>query len=56
MTMLLSSLLGLMLFFLAAMDNPFCGKFSVRSEAFQLVYDSLMKPEDLSVFLIPPAV
>lgn len=46
MTALTSSLLGLMIFLLAAMDHPFRGKISVSSEAFQLVYDQLMKPRE----------
>ena len=39
MTVLLSSLLGLMIFLLAAMDHPFLGKLSVGPDAFQIVYD-----------------
>lgn len=45
MTALMSSLLGLMIFLLAAMDNPFMGKISVSPESFQLVYERLMKPD-----------
>jgi hypothetical protein len=45
MTAVLSSLLGLMIFLLAAMDHPFMGELSVSSESFQLVYDRLMKPD-----------
>jgi hypothetical protein len=44
MTALMSSLLGLMIFLLAAMDHPFMGKISVAPTSFQLVYDRLMKP------------
>lgn len=44
MTALLSSLLGLMVFLLAAMDHPFMGEISVSPESFQLVYDRLMAP------------
>ena len=44
MTVLLSSLLGLMIFLLAAMDHPFRGDLSVGAEAFEVVYDQLMKP------------
>lgn len=44
MTGLLSSLLGLMIFLLAAMDHPFMGKLAVSPESFRLVYDRLMKP------------
>jgi hypothetical protein len=45
MTALTSSLLGLMIFLLAAMDNPFMGNISVSPESFHLVYDRLMKPD-----------
>jgi len=44
MTLLISSLLGLMIFLLAAMDHPFRGKLSVSPKAFELVYQQLMKP------------
>jgi hypothetical protein len=44
MTVLISSLLGMMIFLLAAMDHPFRGELSVGPEAFELVYDQLMKP------------
>jgi hypothetical protein len=44
MTALTSSLLGLMIFLLAAMDHPYLGKLAVSPEPFQLVYDQLMKP------------
>lgn len=44
MTCLLSALLGLMIFLLAAMDNPFMGRMSVSPDSFHLVYDRLMKP------------
>src|SRR5215472_7322772 len=43
MTALTSSLLGLMIFLLAAMDHPYLGKLAVSPEPFQLVYDQLMK-------------
>ena len=46
MTALTSTLLGLMIFLLAALDHPFIGKLSVSAEPFQLVYDQLMKPGD----------
>ena len=45
MTVMLSAILGLLIFLLAAMDHPFRGKISVGPEAFELVYDQLMKPE-----------
>jgi hypothetical protein len=44
MTVMFSSLLGLLIFLLAAMDNPFRGEISVGPEAFELVYQQLMVP------------
>lgn len=44
MTLLTSSLLGLMIFLLSAMDHPYLGQIAVSSQPFQLVYDDLMKP------------
>lgn len=44
LTVLISSLLGLMIFLLAAMDHPYLGKISVSSEPFQLVYEEVMDP------------
>lgn len=44
MTALISSLLGLMIFLLAAMDHPYLGKLSVSPQPFQLVYEQLMDP------------
>jgi len=44
MTALVSSLLGTMVFLLAAMDHPFMGKEAVSSEPFQIVYETLMRP------------
>jgi hypothetical protein len=46
MTALTSTLLGLMIFLLAAMDHPYLGKLSVSAEPFRLVYDQLMNPGD----------
>jgi len=43
MTVMFSGLLGLMIFLLAAMDNPFRGQISVGPEAFEMVYEQLMK-------------
>ena len=43
MTVMFSGLLGLLIFLLAAMDNPFRGQISVGPEAFELVYERLMK-------------
>ena len=39
----LSVFLGVVIFLIAAMDNPFRGDVSVGPDSFQLVYDSLMK-------------
>jgi Protein of unknown function (DUF4239) len=44
LTVLTSSLLGLMIFLLAAMDHPYRGKLSVGPEAFEMVYERTMKP------------
>ena len=44
MTIMFSGLLGLLIFLLAAMDNPFRGEISVGPEAFELVYKQLMQP------------
>jgi len=41
---ILSLFLGIVIFLIAAMDNPFRGDVSVGPDAFQVVYDSLMKP------------
>jgi hypothetical protein len=49
MTALVSSLLGLMVFLLAAMDHPFMGKISVSSAPFEIVYETLMKPDNVAV-------
>jgi hypothetical protein len=43
MTVMLSGLLGLLIFMLAAMDHPFRGEISVGPEAFEMVYEQLMK-------------
>jgi hypothetical protein len=44
MTVLLSALLGLLIFELATIDNPFRGGMSVSPDAFVSVYEQLMKP------------
>ena len=44
MTVMFSGLLGTLIFLLAAMDYPFRGEISVGPEAFELVYEQLMKP------------
>jgi Protein of unknown function (DUF4239) len=38
-----TTMIGILIFLTAAMDNPFRGEFSVSSDAFQMVYDQLMK-------------
>ncbi|HEX4202521.1 MAG TPA: hypothetical protein VHY59_13465, partial [Chthoniobacterales bacterium] len=43
MTVMLSGLLGLLIFLIAALDHPFRGEISVGPEAFELVYQHLMK-------------
>jgi Protein of unknown function (DUF4239) len=40
---LISLLLGSLIFLIAAMDNPFRGEFSVNADSFQLLLDTLMK-------------
>ena len=45
MTVMFSGLLGLLIFLLGAMDHPFRGEISVGPEAFEMVYEQLMKPE-----------
>lgn len=44
MTVTFCSFLGLLIYQLAALDNPFRGGISVGPDAFELVYDELMKP------------
>jgi hypothetical protein len=44
MAIMFSGLLGLLIFLLAAIDNPFRGAISVGPEAFELVYKQLMQP------------
>ena len=41
-----SLFLGLVIFLIAAMDNPFRGQVSVGPDAFEAIYASLMKPND----------
>jgi hypothetical protein len=43
---MLSLFLGIVIFLIAALDNPFRGEVSVGPDAFQLVYDSLMKADE----------
>ncbi len=44
MTTLLSALLGLMVFLIATMDNPFRGGLSVSSKPLELIYKQMVKP------------
>ncbi len=44
---LMAALLGLLVYLIAAMDNPFRGEYSVSPEAFELVRDQLMKPPSI---------
>jgi hypothetical protein len=44
MTVMLSALLGLLIFLLGALDNPFRGEISVSSQPFELVYQRRMAP------------
>jgi hypothetical protein len=43
MTVMLAALLGLLIFMLGALDNPFRGEISVSSEPFELVYQRRMQ-------------
>jgi hypothetical protein len=43
LTAILSGLIALLIFMLAAMDNPYRGEFSISPEAFQIVYRQMMK-------------
>jgi hypothetical protein len=43
MTVIFSTILGLMIFMLAALDCPFRGELSISPEAFEIVYEQLMK-------------
>lgn len=42
----LALFLGIVIFLIAALDNPFRGEVSVGPDAFQLVYDNLMKADE----------
>ncbi len=48
LTFLLSGLLGLLIFLVAVLDNPYRGTVSVGPEALQRVYDQIMKPGGLN--------
>jgi hypothetical protein len=41
-----SSMIGILIFLTAAMDNPFRGEFSVSSDAFKMVYEQLMQAKN----------
>jgi hypothetical protein len=43
---MLSLFLGIVIFLIAALDNPLRGAVSVGPDAFGIVYDQLMKPDD----------
>ena len=43
LTTILASLLGLLVFLIAVMDFPFRGEFSVGPDAFEIIYEQLMK-------------
>jgi hypothetical protein len=45
MTVIVAALLGLLIFMLGALDNPFRGDVSVGYEPFELVYERRMGPE-----------
>ena len=42
MTVMLSALLGLLIYLLAALDNPFRGEISVGPEPFEIMYSRRM--------------
>ncbi len=41
---ILSLFIGLLVFLIAAMDNPYRGEFSITPEAFEIIYRRLMEP------------
>ncbi len=45
MTLLFSSLLGLLIFLIAVLDNPYRGKLGVSPEPLERVYDQIMSPQ-----------
>jgi hypothetical protein len=45
MTVMLSVLLGLLIYLLAALDHPFRGEISVGSEPFEIMYSRRMAVE-----------
>jgi hypothetical protein len=44
MTVLFSCLLGLLIFLIAVLDNPYRGRLSVTPEALERVYQQVMVP------------
>jgi hypothetical protein len=40
---LLSAFMGMMIFLIASLDNPFRGELSIASEPFQAILDQLME-------------
>jgi hypothetical protein len=51
LNMLMAALLGLLVYLIAVMDNPFRGEFSVGPDAFESVRDQLMTPDNRSPVL-----
>ena len=45
LNMLMAALLGLLVFLIAVMDNPFRGEFSVGPDAFEYVRDRVIKTD-----------
>jgi hypothetical protein len=44
LAVLLAMFIGLVIFMTFALDRPFRGDLGVRPDAYQLIYDHLMKP------------
>jgi hypothetical protein len=55
LTLLLSALLGLMIFLVAILDNPYRGTVSVGPEALERVYDQIMTPSSAPQVMTPPS-
>ena len=55
MTVLMSGLLGLMIFLIATLDNPFRGKVSVNPVALERVYQQMLTPPANVPPLVPLA-
>jgi hypothetical protein len=54
MTVMFSALLGLLIYLLADLDKPFRGQISVGPEAFEMVYEQLMKAREVIQNVISP--